>query len=861
MKKILLLFGLFWLNAVAAQCPPPGDIEFNTQGQINAFIAQFPNCTEIQGNLTIDSNNTVLLNLDALHNITTVHGDFTIINSEINDIDGLGALTTVHGNFKIYVVEIPDMLPLSNLEYVDGNFYLQQVSETTFSALDFSNLAFIGGDFFVGYTYNTSLTFSPDLHTITGDFYLSFGGTITNLNIQTVGGDFTFKSDTVSNLSLPLTSIGGDFLLECSNMETLDISGLSTMPGSLTLEYNKLPNLDSFSNLTEVGGTIALDVPFANNINGLSGVDVLHGISVKSNTAGGTIDLSLFQNYTSIDGVLKLSIINLTNLEDLSALTSVKGLTIDSCPNLVDFTGLGNLTTTNGDLVVANNQYLESFNGLGALKSINGEIKIAKNYSLTDLSGLSSVDPYSISYLDIETNENLSVCSEPFVCEYLAITNMGKFYYNKAGCNTLAEVTQSCTNAVNIISGYVYTTTSNNCSGGVPARGVKIKCVSSEGDTYVMFTNDKTGLYRFVLPIGQYTITAIDDAPGFTFLTPSYEVNFTETGNTITHDFCMVSPLNENKIEFNVVALDNPKPGRYAKYSVSYRNIGTNAIPAPFIKAVYDSQYFGEADGTTEWVHEGPLMPLQTGYHILSIYVKESPLVNDGDEISFTVSMNQQPIIAAPYAMKQKVYNTVNYEYFTMFVSEGNQVLIEDKDNYLHYAVYPNQSNGGSVNVLDDKLDIDTFKLLRYDNEASYVIIRNNIVYADVQWYSYTIKPKSNVEADDIIYAKAKLRSVQLYTDTVQTKFVTVLGNEEMIADSKKLYVYPNPASNLLNFESSETITAIVVYNSLGQEVRRIKDDGITQIDISGLAKGVYICQIQDSNGEILTRKIIVNKQ
>lgn len=75
----------------------------------------------------------------------------------------------------------------------------------------------------------------------------------------------------------------------------------------------------------------------------------------------------------------------------------------------------------------------------------------------------------------------------------------------------------------------------------------------------------------------------------------------------------------------------------------------------------------------------------------------------------------------------------------------------------------------------------------------------------------------------------------------------TLLNNHEVTSKSFKLY--PNPANDFINIEAisnSQTDFEYEVYNLLGSKVLNGKTSG--QIDISHLANGTYILQIQQDN-------------
>jgi hypothetical protein len=64
--------------------------------------------------------------------------------------------------------------------------------------------------------------------------------------------------------------------------------------------------------------------------------------------------------------------------------------------------------------------------------------------------------------------------------------------------------------------------------------------------------------------------------------------------------------------------------------------------------------------------------------------------------------------------------------------------------------------------------------------------------------------------------------------------------------NSIQVNVWPNPANNVLNLSSTEQMSMITVYNCLGQKCHEEKiNSGFASVNISSLATGVYVAQIQ----------------
>ena len=128
MKKQLtitiFLLGLA-INMLAQSCLPDG-MHFYRQDQIDNFTTNFPNCTEIEGDVTISElGNYVITNLDGLGVLTAVGGDLTISYLEsLTSLHGLHNITSVGGKLDISGTSLVDMQGLSSLEYIGGSAWL-----------------------------------------------------------------------------------------------------------------------------------------------------------------------------------------------------------------------------------------------------------------------------------------------------------------------------------------------------------------------------------------------------------------------------------------------------------------------------------------------------------------------------------------------------------------------------------------------------------------------------------------------------------------------------------------------------------------------------------------------------------------
>ena len=88
----------------------------------------------------------------------------------------------------------------------------------------------------------------------------------------------------------------------------------------------------------------------------------------------------------------------------------------------------------------------------------------------------------------------------------------------------------------------------------------------------------------------------------------------------------------------------------------------------------------------------------------------------------------------------------------------------------------------------------------------------------------------------------------------------TCLIDPESIQDNTEesgLQVYPNPARDRVVIEGMEAVE-VMVYNTFGQMVKCVR--GTNEIDVEGLAEGVYLLRITDADGRSHAARVAVKE-
>jgi|GEM_PF-1804081 len=418
-------FGCNSLTEIDADCQaqpvgtcPSGDLDLYSQAEIDQFAIDYPNCTEINGYLSISGED--IISLDALQNIETIAGDFYISGTTLlTEINGFNKLESVGGS----------------LVYIDYNQGL--VSVNGFNNLK-SHIAELG---FYG---NENLESVEGFESLTSIYNILFYNcpslvSVTNFaNLTTVEGSLSFWQTPA------LQSINAFSALE-SIIWNLSITNT-----------NYFNDLSAFESLTTVGGLNIHDNSGLSNCciisQFISEETIWDDINIHSNAVGCN---SYYESYNScieekcpegdliftsqaeidqfiidypycaeIDGNVELAPINgsILNLNGLQNLTLVTGNISISGTDIMDLNGLENLYYVGGDFTIINNLALDSIHALNGFNYIGGSLTLADNTSLAACCAISEIQNAVEGTIDVYNNTN--------------------------GCISLAEIVELCTPVV-----------------------------------------------------------------------------------------------------------------------------------------------------------------------------------------------------------------------------------------------------------------------------------------------------------------------------------------------------------------------------------------------------------------------------
>jgi hypothetical protein len=205
---------------VPFSCLPYGNYYFLSQAEIDNFSDNYPECTELEGDVIISGND--ITNVNGLIGISSIGGNLEInYNGVLINLKGMDSLTSIGGDFIVGVI----------VDYWGvGNGSL-----SSFTGLE--GLATIGGNFeIIGNNALTSLAGLESLTSIGQDLYINFCDSLNSLaglnSLSNIGGNLQIGEQFCD----PFTGCfgGNELLSNLSGLEKINAGSIA----NLYLAYN-----------------------------------------------------------------------------------------------------------------------------------------------------------------------------------------------------------------------------------------------------------------------------------------------------------------------------------------------------------------------------------------------------------------------------------------------------------------------------------------------------------------------------------------------------------------------------------------------------------------------------------------------
>lgn len=298
MKTLSLTIAIILSHTLLfAQCPQGAITIISSQADIDNFPVNYPNCTELDGGLTITGGNIV--NLYGLSQLTSIGGDLNFLYTvQLSSLAGMDGLTAVGGNLSLTEnYTLTSTMGLNNLETIGGYLVIYKNNFIP-NLAGFSSLVSVGNDVAIG--YNTGLT--------------SFSGLE---NLTSVGNVFDIDHNPVlSSISglESLATVGGYLAIQyCDVLSSVDgLEALTSVGGDLSIHNNSaISSVAGLESLTSIGGEFSIrNNPELTSLAGLDNIEAnsITDLKIYSNTMLSTCEVLSVCNYLgSPNGVVLIN--------------------------------------------------------------------------------------------------------------------------------------------------------------------------------------------------------------------------------------------------------------------------------------------------------------------------------------------------------------------------------------------------------------------------------------------------------------------------------------------------------------------------------------------------------------------------
>lgn len=323
--KTLIFLCFFCAYCLAYSQCPSGNLTINNQAEADSFVANYPNCTTINGNLTI--NGVTTINLTPFNNLITINGDLIISGTNVSNTLNLNNITTINGNLNItYNLQLENLNGLENLNSIGLDLWLES-NDNMVNLNGINNLNTIGQNLIIDYNLIlNSLNGLNNLATVTNNVVIYENNELTNFdgisNLVNVYNGIYIGDGTA------ITSITG---LENINPNNLNMVSLVNMPNVSTCALQNICNYLQNGGASNIYGNNSgcnSDNQILDACNNLSIENVLVSkIRMYPNPSSNYLYINSLKN-------IKASVLNINGQELLSGnIDNIIGLDISKLSN------------------------------------------------------------------------------------------------------------------------------------------------------------------------------------------------------------------------------------------------------------------------------------------------------------------------------------------------------------------------------------------------------------------------------------------------------------------------------------------------------------------------------------------------
>lgn len=319
-----------------------------------------------------------------------------------------------------------------------------------------------------------------------------------------------------------------------------------------------------------------------------------------------------------------------------------------------------------------------------------------------------------------------------------------------------------------------------------------------------------------------------------------------------------------DKINYHIVAVDSSSRSNVGRSPVS----GNNSFTIEIIQNPVEKYVNNFNIKTSHFIVSNFNVSTPAGFDSPGLNSTHPYLSPDADNMSYNfTAILRNPIIL-------KAGGRMSYD-DVVLVEPGDSLSKFGDDNFWDYVIAEGSKNGGKswsplidgYNSKSQSSWLDLFKSSMSGNNSAAVPTKELFMK-----HEFELLTNGNFNAGDTILIRFRLFS-DAYSNgwgwIIDNLNIQDMGMEtnSMAISSGEVTFYPNPVSDRLSFQlrTQNTIEKLVVkaYNSAGSMVYNQQfpvgsNSFNTDIDVSKFGTGLYLFSIEPGNGQVITRKILV---
>lgn len=871
-----------------ASCPT-GNVTLTTQAEVDALAS----CTTISGNLTINGGGNAL-NLTPLNNMTSITGTLLITGVSNNQSNIFPNLTTVGngifvqnntfqqvGGFGSFTTMTAGSIQFS------GNAQLQNISGfNSITNLATGNLAFavnnnletinafsnlqIANGLLIRNTKLINLNFLSSLQTNNGQLSVESNSLLTNATFPNIV-NHNFSNGTVG--SRYVRFINNTFLTTIGN---INFNGSSTCE-ALTINGSLINSIGSF---------------------GTSSFSVNGEVFIANNSV---TNLNFLNQLTSCGGLRISQCTQITSLIGLANLTTING------------------QASNSGLTIFNNINLTSLNGLNTtnLAILNQPVVINGNTALTNINALSSIPVSGVSTLTISSNGQLATCASTWLCDYVATGKPLTVTGNAVGCESVSVINSVCNpcpsgnvtvttqaqlnalagcttingnlqingsgitdftsvNNITTVTGELsisnISTNLNNVFPNLTSAGA-IAIINNSFTTFngfnsltgnlnyinISFNNNLTSFSGFNTFSGTTgldirenpNLSTMNALGSVTQISNFYlknvalaNLNFLSSLVTVNGYFIVeyCSSLNSFSPSINKTLLLNNSTFRLTSLPLL-----TNLNGLTFNSANCSDITIMDCGSLTSITPMSGISGAMTGGFLGNIFIQNNDALTSLNGLQNITSARSLFILDNQLLTNLSGLNSFSSTTDAVGISDNPSLTSLNGLNNLVAVGYP--PSIGSNSMLTDISALNTLNLASTVNMASgqlNITNNSNLAICAVPWVC-------NYMSNANVVKNINSNAVGCESVAVVNTACTALSTSDF--DLNEISLYPNPTNFVFNLEiPNEVVKQVEIYDLSGKKLLKSNQH---QIDVSSLATGIYMVQIQTESGKTGVSKLV----